>query len=91
MTAQELTFPDSLIPLYIAFLAWDEFAATHDQNALGGAAQAPGEMDAAVDTEKLTGIAHKVMDDLLKEAGTHVEDPEYTEIKTQLGEFAREL
>jgi amyloid beta precursor protein binding protein 1 len=80
-----------LIPLYIAFLAWDEFAATHDKDALGGAPQAPGEMDAGTDAEKLTGIAHKIMDDLIKEAGTSVADPEYSEIKEKIEEFAQEL
>ena len=80
-----------MIPLYIAFLAWDEFAATHDKDALGGAPQAPGETDADTDAEKLTGIAHKIMDDLIKGAGTSVADPEYSEIKEKIGEFAQEL
>ena len=80
-----------MLPLYIAFLAWDEFTATHDKDALSGAPQAPGETDADTDAEKLTGIAHKIMDDLINEAKTHVEDPEYSAIKTRLGEFAQEL
>jgi amyloid beta precursor protein binding protein 1 len=80
-----------LIPLYIVFLAWDEFAATHDKDGLGGAPQAPGETDAGTDAEKLTGIAHKIMDDLIKEAGTSVADPEYSEIKEKIEEFAQEL
>ncbi|KAF1362687.1 NEDD8-activating enzyme E1 regulatory subunit [Lizonia empirigonia] len=89
--AQQLTFPDSLMPLYIAFLAWDQFTATHNKDALGGAQQAPGETDADADAEKLTGIASTMMDDLIKEAGTHVEDPEYSTIKTQISEFAQEF
>lgn len=88
---QQLTFPDSLIPLYITFLAWDEFAATHDKDALGSAPQVAGETDADADAEKLTGIAHKTLDDLINQAGTQVEDPEYSAIKTQIGEFAQEL
>lgn len=80
-----------MIPLYIAFLAWDQFTATHNKDALGGAPQAPGETDPDADAEKLTGIASTMMDDLIKEAGTHVEDPEYSIIKTQIGEFAQEL
>jgi len=91
MTAQELTFPDSLIPLYIAFLAWDEFAATHDKDALSGASQAPGELDADTDAVKLTDIGHTIIDDLIKEAGTHIEDPDYSAIKTRVGEFTQEL
>jgi hypothetical protein len=31
------------------------------------------------------------MDDLINQAGTQVEDPEYTTVKTQIGEFAQEL
>lgn len=77
--------------MYIAFLAWDEFTASHDKDALGGVPQAPGEIDAGTDAEKLTGIAHKIMDDLINEAKTHVEDPEYSANKTRIGEFAQEL
>lgn len=80
-----------MIPLYIAFLAWDKFAATHDRDALGGAAQAPGETNADTDAEKLTGIAQMIMDDLIKQAGTRVEDPEYSVVKTKIGEYAQEL
>lgn len=80
-----------MIPLYIAFLAWDEFVATHDKDALGGAPQAPGETDADTDAEKLTGIATTIMDGLITEAETRVEDPEYSTVKTQIGEFAQEL
>ncbi|KAJ4403246.1 hypothetical protein N0V91_006649 [Didymella pomorum] len=89
--AQELTFDGTLLPLYIAFLAWDEFTATHIKDALGGAPQAPGETDADTDAEKLTGIAHKIMDDLINEAKTRVEDPDYSAIKTRVGEFAQEF
>ncbi|KAH8728808.1 hypothetical protein GQ44DRAFT_646715 [Phaeosphaeriaceae sp. PMI808] len=89
--AQTLTFPDSLIPLYIAFLAWDEFTASHDKDGLGGAPQVPGEIDPDTDTKKLTGIAFKITDDLVKEASTSIDEDEYAAIKTQIGEFASEL
>jgi amyloid beta precursor protein binding protein 1 len=89
--AQTLTFPDSQIPLYIAFLAWDEFAATHEKDGLGGAPRVAGEKDADADAEKLTGIALKIADDLIKEAGSHVEEDEYAAVKTQIGEYAQEL
>lgn len=77
--------------MYIVFLAWDEFIATHDKDALGGAPRAPGETYADTDAEKLTGIAHKIMNDLINEAMTRVEEPEYSAIKTRVGEFAQEL
>ncbi|KAF2800091.1 hypothetical protein K505DRAFT_370498 [Melanomma pulvis-pyrius CBS 109.77] len=89
--AQNLTFPDSLVPLYIAFLAFDEFVATHDKDALGGAPKMPGETDAETDAEKVTGIAFKIADDLIKEAGTFVEEPDYSDLKTRTGEFVQEL
>jgi amyloid beta precursor protein binding protein 1 len=89
--AQTLTFPDSLIPLYIAFLAWDEFAATHEKDGLNGAPGIAGETDQATDTEKLTGIAFKIADDLLKEASASIDEDEYAAIKSQIGEFAGEL
>ncbi|KAH7398333.1 hypothetical protein BKA66DRAFT_199929 [Pyrenochaeta sp. MPI-SDFR-AT-0127] len=89
--AQTLTFPDSLVPLYIAFLAWDEFVATHDKDGLGGAPGVPGETDPDTDSEKLIGIAFKLTDDLVKDASAQIDEDEYATIKTQIGEFAREL
>jgi amyloid beta precursor protein binding protein 1 len=89
--AQTLTFPDSLLPLYIAFLAFDEFVATHDKDALGGAPLMPGETDADTDTEKVTGIALKITDDLINEAGTFIEESDYSTLKTRTGEFVQEL
>lgn len=89
--AQTLTFPDSLVPLYLAFLAWDEFAATHEKDNLGGAPGIAGETDQDGDTEKLTGIAFKLADDLVKEASASIDEDEYSAIKAQIGEFAGEL
>lgn len=89
--AQNLTYPDSLIPLYIAFLAWDEFAATHEKDNLGGVPGIAGETDQDADTEKLTGIAFKLADDLVKEASASIDEDEYSAIKTQIGEFSSEL
>ncbi|KAF2682075.1 hypothetical protein K458DRAFT_391112 [Lentithecium fluviatile CBS 122367] len=91
--AQTLTFPDSLVPIYIAFLAWDKFIATHNANALGGAPKIPGESDADMDTdtEKVTSIAFKIADDLIKEASASPDEDEYAAVKTQIGEFGQEL
>ncbi|KAF2032706.1 NEDD8-activating enzyme E1 regulatory subunit [Setomelanomma holmii] len=89
--AQTLTLPDSLIPLYIAFLAWDEFTATHAKDGLGGAPQVPGEQDPESDAEKLTGIAFKMADDLIKEANAAIDEDEYATIKGQIRQFAQEL
>ncbi|KAL6710379.1 hypothetical protein ACN47E_009325 [Coniothyrium glycines] len=89
--AQMLTFPDSQIPLYITFLAWDEFVATHDKDGLAGAPQVPGEVDQDGDTTKLTGIAFKLLNDLVKDANTSVEEDELDTIKGQVRDFASEL
>lgn len=91
LSAQNLTFPDALVPLYIAFLAWDEYVATHERDGLGGAPKVPGETDVEPDTEKVTGIALKIVDDLLKEASKTLDEEEYSEVKTQIGEFVQEL
>jgi amyloid beta precursor protein binding protein 1 len=90
-TAQTLTFPDSLVPLYIAFLAFDEFVATHDKDALDSAPKMPGETDAEMDTEEVIVIALKIVDDLISEAGTIVDESEYSTLKTRTGEFVQEL
>ncbi|KAG9377978.1 NEDD8-activating enzyme E1 regulatory protein [Pyrenophora tritici-repentis] len=89
--AQMLTFPESQIPLYIAFLAWDEFVATHDKDGLAGSTQVAGESDPETDSEKLKGIAFKITDDLVKEANASIDEDEYTLIKGQIGEFTHEL
>jgi amyloid beta precursor protein binding protein 1 len=92
-TAETLTFPDSLIPIYVAFLAWDKFIATHDKDALGGAPKIPGQSDAdvATDAEKVTGIAFKITDDLVKEASASIEEDEYAAVKSQIAESVQEL
>lgn len=51
----------------------------------------PGERDPDGDSEKLTGIAFKLVDDLVKEASASIEEEEYATIKSQVREFATEL
>ncbi|OCL04314.1 hypothetical protein AOQ84DRAFT_391636 [Glonium stellatum] len=89
--AQSLTNPDSLILLYIAFLATDAFTATHPADDLGGAVKAPGEVDPETDAEKVTGIALKIIDDLISEAGMFIEEPEYSEVRSKAGEYVQEI
>ncbi|QIW99555.1 hypothetical protein AMS68_005073 [Peltaster fructicola] len=98
--ASRLTDPDSLLGLYLAFQAFDEFAASHatpittsadstDQSSI----RVPGSSDLELegDEDKLTGIAHKFLDALLNEAGTSIDDPEYSELKDALGKICVEL
>ena len=92
-TAQTLSFPDSLVPLYIAFLAWDKFIATHDADGSAGAPKVPGESDSELDsdTEKVTRIALSILDDLIKEASASLDEEDLSSVKTSTREFVQEL
>lgn len=67
--------------------------ATHEKDALGGAPKVPGESDTDLeaDNEKVTSIAFKIANDLVKEAAASIDEDEYATIKTQIGEFVQEL
>ena len=89
---RELTNPDSLLSLYIAFLAYDQYAATHGQDASNvGLQRADTDDDVEGEAEKIAGIAQTYVDGLLKEAGEHLDDPEYSQVKEAAGNCAREL
>lgn len=99
-SVMKLSDPESLILVYIAFLAYDEFLATHATDGLNSTPRAPGaatssasdtDIDVQEDVGKLTGIAHRIIDDLITEAGTFVEDPEYTGVKDNVGLICHEL
>jgi amyloid beta precursor protein binding protein 1 len=93
----QLTNPESLLGLYIAFLAFDDFVATHStpttQTDAVSALIAPGEpgSDYETDATKLTGIAHKIIDNLINEAGTQIEDPEYSDLKADVERICIEI
>lgn len=94
----QLTMPDSLLGLYIAFLAFDEFVATHSDptTATDGTSPLvspgePGTSDMGADSERLTGIAHKIIDNLINEAGTRIEDPEYSQVKEDVEKLCVEI
>ncbi|PVI04625.1 hypothetical protein DM02DRAFT_555788 [Periconia macrospinosa] len=91
--AQTLTFPDSLVPLYIAFLAWDKFVTTHDKDASLVAPKVPGEADSDVeaDTEKVTGMAVHIANQLVKEANTSLDEDDLSTLNKQLSDFSHEL
>ncbi|KAF2226762.1 NEDD8-activating enzyme E1 regulatory subunit [Elsinoe ampelina] len=78
--------------IYVAFVAYDRFLATHTGNSLGEM-RAPGTIAAEVDAdaEKLTGIAFTVLDAAIKAAGTTVENPQYDEVRAELGQICQEL
>ena len=89
--ANALTDDSSLMLLYIAFLAYDEFCATHSANLHLSAPQPPGALDVDVDEEKMTDIAYKIISSLLKEAGSTLDDSEYDEVKERVGDICAEL
>lgn len=78
--------------LYIAFLAYDSYAASHgmvNQMAIE-LGQQPTE-DPDTEAAKLTGIAHTFVDALISEAGSLVEDPEYSEMKDSVRKIVEEM
>lgn len=93
----QLTNPESLLGLYIAFLAFDDFVATHSTPSTSADAVsslvAPGEpgADYESDAAKLTGIAHRIIDNLINEASTRIEDPEYSELKSEVQQICVEM
>ncbi|SMY27522.1 unnamed protein product [Zymoseptoria tritici ST99CH_1A5] len=88
---QELTNPESLVGLYIAFLAWDEFVATH--HAGNQTLTPPGLSDTSFedDCTRLTGIAHKMIDTAINNAGTRIEEPEYSQARSKVEKWCIEL
>ena len=86
-----LSNPDSLMPLCLAFLAYDSFTAAHTPDGRLGGLQPPGASDPEADGQKMIGIVETMTDDLLKEAGKFIEDPEYSEIKETAAAIAQEM
>jgi amyloid beta precursor protein binding protein 1 len=76
----------SLILLYIAFLAWDEFYATHFGNTL---LSAPGAAVIDIDAARLTGIAHRILSNLIAESGVSLDEED--DVSTKVGEICAEL
>lgn len=76
-----LSMPESLVQIYIAFLAYDSYMALHG----------PADEDMVAQETKMTGIAHKLVDDLINEAGTRIEEPEYSEVKDGVAKIVQEL
>lgn len=81
--AMSLTNPESLILLYIAFLAYDTYIST--------ASQAEDSDSHEEKEAQVTGIAHEILANLLKEAKETVDEPEHTEVKETLEKHVQEL
>jgi amyloid beta precursor protein binding protein 1 len=81
--ANALTDDTSLVLMYIAFLAYDVFYATNNT--------APGVADTEQDAQTLTGIAFKIIDALIDEAGKKLDSEELVDIKEKAGEICQEV
>jgi len=81
--ANSLTNPDSLILLYIAFLAYDKFVAS--LNTTNGDAQNDSRI------EQISAYAIDILKNLLKEADETIDEPEHTEVKETLGKHIDEM
>lgn len=83
--------PDSLFLLYIAFLAFDFYAGSHGRVTQVESPRIVPTQDAATQVSEIVTIAHTFVDQLIKEAGTSLEDLENTEIKTGLASIVEEM
>jgi amyloid beta precursor protein binding protein 1 len=83
--ANALTDETSLVLMYIAFLAYDEYC-----DAKG---YPPGgiEENSQEQLEDLTSLAFKLIDGLIAEAGKNLESDELGEIKEKAGEICQEM
>ncbi len=92
--ASALTNPDSLILIHIAFLAFDIFTYSHTVGAAATDPRPPGfgpSTNLAADTTAMTGIAEKLIDDVLKEAGVRLGDDDYADVGKRSALIVQEL
>nr|OQO17835.1 hypothetical protein B0A51_14443 [Rachicladosporium sp. CCFEE 5018] len=94
----QLTNPESLIGLYLAFLAFDDFTATHTPPVPAHPSSptgvlVPGASDFALeaDAAKLTATAHTYLDALINESGNRLEDPEYSDLRAEIEKYCTEI
>lgn len=87
--------PDSLALLYLAWLAWDEFNASHPATTQPMEPRVPGSLndtaELTADEQKLSSIAHHILDDLIKQNSTTVDNPGYDELLENLSAICIEL
>lgn len=93
LTATAISIPDNGILIYIAFLAYDSFLASHNLNELGGEPRVPGlnDSDVEADGAKVVSTACAIFDAMIKAAGTFMENPGYDEAKEEVAKICREL
>ncbi|KAB8342774.1 hypothetical protein FH972_022372 [Carpinus fangiana] len=76
-----LSLPDSLILIYIAFLAYDSYIALHGTT----------EEVAQTQAEKVASIAQTLIEDLIKQGGTRPDESDYTEMIEGVERIVQEL
>lgn len=81
------------LAIWISFLAYNRFASTHNADAFGTSPLVPGLDDSRVDSDarKLTDTGHTILDAMIKAAGSFMEDPLYSEIKSTIETTCQEL
>ncbi|KAF2755440.1 hypothetical protein EJ05DRAFT_502901 [Pseudovirgaria hyperparasitica] len=89
--ALSLTDPDSLVLLYIAFLAYDSFISSHTTGGLGSASVVPGENNTESDVEMMASMAYAITDDLIQQSGIAMSASEQTVAKGKIEQYVREL
>ena len=77
-----LTNPESLLLLYIAFLAYDKHVSKVHSSQAGSYED---------QSSKTTTIAYEILANLVSEAGESIDEPEHTEIKETLEKHVQEL
>ena len=89
--AMQLPLLDSLLTLYISFLAYDTYISSHGIHSSVGLLRADTNDDLEVETDKVVGIAETYVDGLLEEAGEHLAEPEYNQVLIATANCVREL
>lgn len=88
--ANALTDPDSLILLYIAFLALNIYTASANPPPTTSTTTSSTNTT-PLDAIKITATSHALIDALITEAGTFIQDPQYTELRSKIADIVAEL
>lgn len=83
---------ESGILIVIAFQAWDVFTNSHTDGNLTEH-KVPGLKTENIikDEEELVGIAHRILDEVIKYTGTAVEEPDLLQLREDVANLAKEL
>lgn len=77
--------------LSVALLAYDQYAQEHEGKRQVWLRAHEKPDDYEVEVAKMSGMSSKLIDDLLKEAGQTIDDPEYSDVKDATSNIVQEL